>query len=114
MDTPKIKSDELVSYDFRCSRCDLKEQVNYRGTQPPFSRNVELKYTSYVMKDPFCPPGKGEILVIGSDCAICNKAVCINKECSIFYCKIYCLACAKTHIEKFPLEIKSKIIQLSK
>ncbi|CAG4986468.1 unnamed protein product [Colias eurytheme] len=114
METSKKADDAPVHYDFTCTGCGLIEKAHYKGTNPPFSRNIELKYSSYIMKDPFSPPGKGEIMVIGADCATCDKAVCIGKECSIFYCKSYCLQCAKASIDNFPAEIKSKIVQLCK
>lgn len=102
------------SYEFNCSSCNLNEKVHYKGTKPPFSRNIIFKYPSYVMKDPFSPPGKGEVLMLGADCAICNKAVCISKECSIFYTKLFCFSCAKNSIEQFPVELRNKINQYKK
>lgn len=90
MEEAKPKEEPVV-YDFQCISCELNEKAHYKGSCPPFSRNILLKYPSYVMKDPFSPPGKGEILVLGSDCSVCEKPVCINKECSFFYSKTYCL-----------------------
>lgn len=108
---PKEEAVQII-YDFKCTSCNMDEKAHYKGTTPPFSRNIVLKYPSYVMKDPFSPPGKGEIMVFGADCAICNKPVCISKECSLFYLKTYCLSCVYDSIDKFPTEIKSKIAQL--
>ncbi|CAK1583473.1 unnamed protein product [Parnassius mnemosyne] len=103
-----------VGYEFTCTSCSLSEKAHYKGTKPPFSRNIVLKYPSYVMKDPFSPTGKGEILMLGSDCSICDRPVCISKDCSIFYKQIFCLNCAQNSIEKFPVEIKVKINQCKK
>lgn len=115
MEATKPKDEiEQVIYDFKCFVCGIDEKAHYKGTHPPFSRNIVLKYPSYIMKDPFSPPGKGEILVIGADCTICGKAVCINKECSLFYVKTFCLICANNAIETFPIEIKSKLVKLKK
>lgn len=115
MEETKPKEEPVhIIYDFKCSSCDMDEKAQYKGTHPPFSRNVVLKYPSYVMKDPFSPPGKGEILVLGADCAVCDRTVCINKECSIFYIKTFCLDCAYKAIDTFPVEIKSKLAQLKK
>ena len=111
--TPKEEPEHIV-YDFKCTSCGIDEKPHYKGTNPPFSRNIVLKYPSYVMKDPFSPPGKGEILVLGSDCVNCEQNVCISKECSLFYKKMYCLDCANKLLETFPVEIKSKIIQMKK
>ncbi|KOB73456.1 hypothetical protein OBRU01_10720, partial [Operophtera brumata] len=107
LEDSKTKEEAVqIVYDFKCSNCNLNEKAHYKGQKPPFSRNIVLRHPSYVMKDPFSPPGKGEILVIGSDCAICDKPVCISKDCSLFYIKSYCLDCANKHYETFPVEIK--------
>lgn len=111
----KPKEDSVpVVHDFKCSSCNINEKAHYKGTSPPFSRNIDLKYPSYIMKDPFSPPGKGEILILGADCASCDKTVCVNKKCSLFYLKTYCLDCAQRSIEKFPVEIRNKVIQVIK
>ncbi|KAI5643122.1 cysteine-rich domain-containing protein [Phthorimaea operculella] len=108
----KTKDKEEVvqtTYDFNCLSCNMNEKAHYKGTNPPFSRNVVLKYRSYIMKDPFSPPGKGEILVLGSDCQLCEKQVCLSKTCSVFYGKTYCLDCVHKSLDKFPVEIRSKL-----
>lgn len=111
-DSPSSSTPEV--YDFKCSMCDLHEKAEYKGTAPPFSRNIILKYPSYVMRDPFSPPGKGEILVLGADCTMCEKPVCVAKECSLFYLKSYCLECVEKNNEQFPSEIKAKLAQANK
>lgn len=105
---PKDECAQIV-YDFKCSQCGLFEEAHYKGTNPPFSRKIELKYPSYIMKDPFSPPGKGEILILGADCVMCNKTVCISKQCSIFYFKTYCVECVQNSLDKFPIEITNKL-----
>lgn len=110
----KVEDATPVLHNFICSSCSMVEKVHYKGSTPPFSRNIVLKYPSYVMKDPFSPPGKGEILILGSDCASCEKPVCISKECSIFYLKTYCLDCALRDVDSFPIEIRLKLLAVSK
>lgn len=115
MQDSKHKEDTApVVYNFQCVNCNMNEKANYKGIKPPFSRNIVLKYPSYVMKDPFSPPGTGEILVLGADCAMCNKSVCINKDCSLFYQKTYCLDCVNNSLDKFPAEVCNKISQLKR
>lgn len=97
------------TYNFKCTACGMTEEAHYKGTNPPFSRKIELKHPSYVMKDPFSPPGKGEILVLGGDCDLCQKPVCISKQCSMFYLKTYCLECVRSSLDKFPPELTSKL-----
>lgn len=105
----KVGETSAELQDFKCSICNLHEKVHYKGTSPPFSRGTVLKYSSYVMKDPFSPPGKGEILVLGGDCCVCGNPVCINKDCSLFYSKMFCINCALQNITSFPLEIQQKL-----
>ncbi|KAJ0173739.1 hypothetical protein K1T71_010888 [Dendrolimus kikuchii] len=112
-DVKKTEDEPIqISYNFRCALCNVNEKVHYKGTTPPFSRNIVLKYPSYIMKDPFSPPGKGEILVLGADCSVCDRPVCVSKHCSLFFVKTFCLDCAKTSIHTFPIEIKNKVVQL--
>lgn len=114
MEDTKKTEEPPTLYEFVCTSCNLNEKANYKGTSPPFSRNIDLKYPSYVMKDPFSPPGKGEILVLGADCTRCNNSVCISKDCSVFYQKMYCMDCALNSVDDFPVEIKNKLLQKNK
>lgn len=112
MDSSKTKDDgsqAVITHAFVCARCGLSETIHYKGKNPPFSRKTELKYPSYVMKDPFSPPGNGEILIMGSDCAICEEPVCVDKQCSLFYLRTYCLECVKKTVDKLPQEITNKL-----
>lgn len=102
---------------FRCAFCALNELCEFKGTHPPFARQINFSEECYVMKDPFSPaPGPHSnktnseyVLVLGADCALCGRAVCKANECSIFYAKTYCLTCASGRIKEFPVEIQSKI-----
>lgn len=94
---------------FKCKNCDLKEKVDYKGSKPYFAKSVLLKEDSYVMKDPFSSTRKGQILIIGSDCSVCDQMVCQDKECSIFYAKTFCILCAKNNMRYFPIAMQSKI-----
>lgn len=95
--------------DFLCCICHMKELVDYKGKKPPFSRHLKLEEESYVMKDPFSPPGKGQVIVMGSDCSICGRTVCIAKECSVFYTKTFCKDCFHDNHEYFPKQIVNKL-----
>jgi hypothetical protein len=107
--------EEIERIDFKCSSCSMTEKVDYFGTKPPFTRNIELHEESYVMKDPFTVPpsrhGKRSFteyfIVLGSHCALCQSIVC--KDCSLFYKSTFCFECAHSQVHKFPLEIQSKI-----
>ena len=65
--------------------------------------------TVEVVEEEMPTPGKGEVLILGADCAICGRTVCISKECSIFYLKMYCLQCVQNSIDIFPIELTKKI-----
>ncbi|CAD6236304.1 GSCOCG00008111001-RA-CDS, partial [Cotesia congregata] len=94
---------------FKCEFCSLIEKYNYKGRKPPFARDILYEEDCYVMKDPFSLLNGGETLVIGSDCSICNKTVCLG--CSIFYSKRFCQECATNNELYLPhqLQIKKKL-----
>lgn len=97
---------------FTCSFCYLKERYDYKGTKPPFARQLIYLEECYIMKDPFSLPNKGEVLVLGADCNICKRIVCLG--CSIFYTQRFCLKCAFNNIQKLPFQLHSKINNLMK
>lgn len=123
METSEIKKepeekqlpDEPEKIDFKCTSCSMREQVDFFGKAPPFTRNIEFNEDCYVMKDPFtAPPSKhGKrsfteyFIVLGSHCVMCQSIVC--KDCSCFYKSTFCFPCAMSEIKRFPLEIQSKI-----
>ncbi|XP_011306550.1 cysteine-rich DPF motif domain-containing protein 1, partial [Fopius arisanus] len=91
---------------FKCFRCSLEERFDYKGTKPPFSRAIVYLEECYIMKDPFTPPNKGQVLVLGGDCSICGQSVCLS--CSIFYAKRFCKECANNN-DNLPKQLQSKI-----
>lgn len=115
MDTAtKKESEEKTLIVFDCFNCKLRENVDYKGTKPPFARELMLKEAGYIMRDPFSEAGRGQLLVLGSDCSACGRMVCLGKECSVFYTKTFCLPCARDHLESLPGVIKSKLVQCNK
>ncbi|XP_039965101.1 cysteine-rich DPF motif domain-containing protein 1 [Bactrocera tryoni] len=104
---PKIK--------FQCTMCDMLEMVNYYGKTPPFVYGLKLLEDSFVLRDPFQSPPirwkpKAEyFVIIGSRCTVCENVVCKGAECSFYFTCTYCLACAKKHINKFPIESQAKL-----
>ncbi|XP_038267974.1 cysteine-rich DPF motif domain-containing protein 1 isoform X1 [Dermochelys coriacea] len=66
---------------------------------------ASLLEESYVMKDPFIPD-KDKFLILGSQCSLCNRRVCVGTECSLFYSKRFCLPCVNENLQEFPLEIR--------
>lgn len=108
---------EIPKIPFKCESCGFVATCNYKGTGPPFSKNIKFAEECYVMQDPFSPPpGNASsksnsefFIVIGADCCDCSKVVCAASICRIFYRKTYCSNCAYHAISSFPLEIQSKI-----
>ncbi|XP_054083687.1 cysteine-rich DPF motif domain-containing protein 1 [Zeugodacus cucurbitae] len=104
---PKIK--------FQCTVCNMLEMVHYYGKSPPFVYGLKLLEDSFVLRDPFQPPPmrwkpKAEYFVImGAKCTVCENVVCKGAECSFYYTSSYCLACAKKHINRFPIEAQAKL-----
>lgn len=95
---------------FKCSYCSLEERYDFKGTKPPFARQLNYLEDCYVMKDPFSLPNKGEVLVLGADCDFCKKTVCLG--CSIYFGKRFCLKCASSNTQNLPSQMHSKIKNL--
>lgn len=113
----KPQKPEIPKIPFKCENCGFVAVCNYKGTTPPFSKNIKFTEECYVMQDPFSPPpgnatsksNSEYFIVIGADCCSCTKVVCAATTCSLFYQKSYCFDCAHQSITSFPLEIQSKI-----
>ncbi|KAL0132574.1 hypothetical protein PUN28_000378 [Cardiocondyla obscurior] len=97
---------------FTCSLCLLNEHYDYKGLKPPFARQLIYLEECYIMKDPFSLPNKGEVLVLGANCSVCEQAVCLG--CSIFYTKRFCPKCAFNNIKNLPSQLHDKIRNLTK
>lgn len=112
-----LANEELPKINFQCALCSMNEMCEYKGTHPPFARQIMLSEICYVMRDPFSPqPGPHSTkstseyyLTLGADCALCGRSVCKGAECSLFYSKTFCLQCAMDQLKQFPLEIQTKI-----
>jgi hypothetical protein len=96
---------------FYCHQCGLQETYSYKGQKPPFCKGVKLFEDGYVAKDPFSPPNEHSFLLLGSDCSLCGQQTCQDSSCSIFYEHRFCNTCAIKEINKFPVQIHSKINQ---
>ncbi|XP_078076309.1 cysteine-rich DPF motif domain-containing protein 1 isoform X4 [Mustelus asterias] len=89
---------------FECRLCGLRAPYSYHGQKPPNACSVVLLEECYTMNDPFAPQ-RDRFLILGSHCCLCNNAVCVGQDCSLFYTKRFCIPCVKEHIDKFPEEI---------
>ncbi|XP_006127823.1 cysteine-rich DPF motif domain-containing protein 1 isoform X1 [Pelodiscus sinensis] len=113
-----ILSDEALQMDshkeaqpkgvFECQLCGLTAPYSYYGQKPPYTHSVVLLEECYVMKDPFTPD-KDKFLILGSQCSLCNRRVCVGTECSLFYSKRFCLPCVNENLLEFPLEIRQDL-----
>ncbi|VFV21295.1 Hypothetical predicted protein [Lynx pardinus] len=93
---------------FKCQLCALTAPYSYVGQKPPDTQSVVLLEESYVMKDPFTSD-KGRFLVLGSQCSLCSRLVCVGPECSLFYSKRFCLPCVQENVDAFPWEIRQDL-----
>ncbi|KAL4220063.1 Cysteine-rich DPF motif domain-containing protein 1 [Mactra antiquata] len=93
--------------EFLCYRCNLKIKYDYYGKKPPFAKSIAIGEECYVIKDPFT--SDVGIINLGSHCSVCQRSVCASGDCSIFYCKRFCLQCVQENIEEFPIEIRQEI-----
>ncbi|XP_067325033.1 cysteine-rich DPF motif domain-containing protein 1 isoform X2 [Anolis sagrei] len=93
---------------FECELCGLTAPYSYFGQKPPNSYSAALLEECYVMTDPFTSD-KDKFLILGSQCSLCHKCVCVGTDCSLFYSKRFCLPCVNLHIQEFPSEIKQDL-----
>lgn len=88
-------SSEIQNELFHCSVCDLKIRYDYKGDKPPFfKKDIKLLESVYCIRDPFADDNLGGI-ILGGDCSVCRRSVCISQDCSTYNMKRYCICCAK-------------------
>jgi hypothetical protein len=130
---------------FTCYMCNLYSKYDYYGTRPldrfllskPIEEltseqkvqlsnslnnkkkeNVILLEKSYICDDPFSQLKSSNYLILGSNCSVCSRMVCVNNDCSFFYYKKrFCLKCASNYIKdkssnEFPIELKTEILKM--
>ncbi|XP_072452699.1 cysteine-rich DPF motif domain-containing protein 1 isoform X2 [Notamacropus eugenii] len=93
---------------FECQLCGLTAPYSYMGQKPPNACTVLLLEECYVLKDPFTSD-KDKFLILGSQCSLCSKLVCVGPECSLFYSKRFCLPCVRENLSAFPQEIQQDV-----
>lgn len=94
---------------FECSTCALRVQFEYFGKNPPWYKNYCLLEEAYVIEDPFSPPKQNKIIVLGTHCVKCDRIVCKDSTCSIYFEGTYCIKCAKSNLELFPASVQGKL-----
>ncbi len=57
----------------------------------------------YMVSDP--NSARRAEVVLGADCSMCNRPVCADEPCSIFYAKRFCQDCARQHVAAFPPQL---------
>jgi hypothetical protein len=128
---------------FTCHLCKIHSRFDYYGTRPLdrallakpteeltqeqktqlaniFNKKREtviLLEKCYICDDPFNQLKSANYLILGSNCSVCDRMVCVSSECSFFYYKRrFCLKCASAFIQdtdsnEFPAELKSELIK---
>jgi hypothetical protein len=118
MEITKNKSKNIISKDkifsdvWQCSYCQLEELYDYKGMKPPFAKYISFLEDCYIMKNPFSFSSNDQILILGADCTICKKSVCI--ACSLFFTKRFCKICILKNIKDFPYNLQNTISHLNK
>lgn len=97
--------------EFNCSLCGMTSKFEYFGKKPPSAKNFVFIERVFCIQDPF--GSKNSVLAIGANCSECHKEVCMDRSCSIFYCKRFCGMCAKNMKSKFPAEMHGEINRLA-
>lgn len=112
----KVAKNEDVPLEhkqFVCYNCGLSEKYEYFGKNPHFLKAFNLLEDCYVIEDPFLPPKTGECIILGAKCVKCEKEVCCDVNCSFYFCRTYCVICAKENIKNFPENIQKKIDKIT-
>ena len=94
---------------FKCFLCGLEEKFEFYGKRVEFAKNVGFKEDTYVMRDPFSPRHEGLFLSLGSNCSKCEKTVCNDLSCSVFWKKRYCKDCAKSYARELPDDLSRRL-----
>ncbi|KAA0190474.1 hypothetical protein FBUS_07182 [Fasciolopsis buskii] len=82
---------------FCCSVCNFLIPFDTKGRKSKFlSSDVHILEDVYIMRDPFADDNLGGI-IIGADCLICKKMVCVSPACSTFLKERYCRFCYAKH-----------------
>ncbi|KAJ8924012.1 hypothetical protein NQ315_006788 [Exocentrus adspersus] len=102
------KPKEEVKY-FQCSFCVFKQPYEYFGRNPPQIKNYILLEDAYVIENPFFPPKKGKVIILGTHCIKCRKSVCKDVNCSVYFDGTYCIQCAKNNLQNFPPSVQEKL-----
>lgn len=108
--TEKPSTSAIVNIKyFECSTCVLRVQFEYFGKDPPWYKHFHLLEEAYVIEDPFSPPKRRKIIILGAHCVKCNRIVCKDTTCSVYFEGTYCVNCAKTNIDLFPDSVRGKL-----
>lgn len=94
---------------FECATCILRVQFEYFGKDPPWYKNYRLVEEAYVIEDPFSLPKQNQIIILGAHCVKCNRIVCKDTTCSIYFEETYCIKCAKSNLNSFPTSVQAKL-----
>lgn len=102
-------SEEVNIKYFECSTCVLRVQFEYFGKNPPWYKNYCLLEEAYIIEDPFYPPKQKKVLILGAHCVKCNRIVCKDSNCSVYFKGTFCIKCAKSNIDSFPISVQVKL-----
>mmetsp|Transcript_20387 Transcript_20387/g.36579 ORF Transcript_20387/g.36579 Transcript_20387/m.36579 type:complete len:109 (+) Transcript_20387:251-577(+) len=98
----------MSDHFFSCEEC------GFRAPYLVFDRTLDEKESEDSSKILFLDRGylcldpnsiNRRPLLLGGHCAICKKRICAAPSCSIFYAKLLCLPCCRTHASELPPEI---------
>ncbi|KAL6075513.1 Cysteine-rich DPF motif domain-containing protein 1 [Balamuthia mandrillaris] len=101
------------SLRFTCSICGMEYPYHHFGNKPPFCASIIYLEDCYVLKDPFDEEQgrqqeKALPICVGSHCSICQRAVCVQASCSLFYTHRFCTDCFDRHQQHFPPQLQKE------
>uniref|UniRef100_H2ZQU6 Cysteine-rich DPF motif domain-containing protein 1 n=1 Tax=Ciona savignyi TaxID=51511 RepID=H2ZQU6_CIOSA len=94
---------------FTCDVCEVTFSYKFHGRylDDLGIKDIELLEEAFVILDPFVPTK--DFLVLGGHCSVCNAVVCVDRNCSLFYCRRFCRRCALSNSQEFPTAITKEL-----
>ncbi|PAV85784.1 hypothetical protein WR25_25092 [Diploscapter pachys] len=95
---------------FECGICGMKENTLHGNLQVS---DGFFNCPVFFVRDPFIPytrvrarkPCLADFLVLGGTCSMCERSVCIDKACSVYFGARFCAICVIRERRRFPEKV---------
>eukprot|EP01100_Stratorugosa_tubuloviscum_P010152 TRINITY_DN4331_c1_g1_i1.p1 TRINITY_DN4331_c1_g1~~TRINITY_DN4331_c1_g1_i1.p1 ORF type:complete len:144 (-),score=40.04 TRINITY_DN4331_c1_g1_i1:86-517(-) len=100
----------LIKKYFTCFNCEVIYSYHKYSTQLTQQDQLQFVEEGFLFRE-----GNSQnfrVILLGSTCKVCNKIVCVNLKCSLYYSKRFCKVCLKKNKLFFPIELHKEIDQM--